>query len=729
MDAPGKTGWLGFLQDDLEETKKPFYKRREFILALLIFAFGLAIYLPGIGGYPLWDPWEPHYSQVAMEMNEHGSWLVPHYRNKTRWFSKPVFPLWMFKTSFIIFGQNEFAARFHVVLMASLGLAMICFLMGRLFNWKAGLLSALILGASPQYFFLARQAIYDGPYVVIQTIAIACLMVGLFAKPEKPRYIYAFWVVSAFAMLSKGLLSVVLPASIIGAYIIATWDWGILKRMRFTRGLVIFLALASPWFIFMTCKYGYPYFKSFFIYHHFERMAGLIKKPNDTFELYVQQLFYATFPWSAFLPMALMRFFSGSNAEDNGERRKKLFFFLSFAMPYIFFSLGSTKFNHYIFPVIPFLAVILAVYLVKMVEEPWKPYMRIDIILAVFIFAILAKDLVTNYKHLIHLFVYYYDRPLPRGLADSIRPVFYAIFIPMGFAIGLPLIRRRLNALCVTGLLALAIVFSLFMNNWVMPRLADTFSQKKLWEAYTAQAKNGEPVCEYHSWQRRSVSYYFNNESKYIDSRKSKRGERFFKRPGKWFCMVDRSQYSRLREKVKSISDRDLYLVNSDHPTTYLVATEPLKEKKRQEKKYLLENMPVLQNRLKAVWDDSIELLGWEIPKEKVKIGDKVELNLYFKALRDIEKDYRIFIHGEVRNTVGRLNGDHYPAGGNYPTDRWKAGQIIKDTWSGVITSRISTGSMDFYIGFFDKDGRLKITDGPVDRNGRVQTGSVKIRD
>src|SRR5690242_10927742 len=40
--------------------------------ALLL--LGGLIYLPRLGGFPLWDPWEPHYSQVAWEMQQHDTW-------------------------------------------------------------------------------------------------------------------------------------------------------------------------------------------------------------------------------------------------------------------------------------------------------------------------------------------------------------------------------------------------------------------------------------------------------------------------------------------------------------------------------------------------------------------------------------------------------------------------------------------------------------------------------
>lgn len=712
--------------DDAAQKELPFYLKREFLVGLLVILVTLAMYLPNLGGYALWDPWEPHYSQVAMEMNQVDTWMVPTYRHSNRWFSKPVILFWFLKPSFMVFGQTEFAARFPIVLISIFGLVMFNFLMGRLFNWKVGLLTTLILATSPQFFFIARQTIFDGVYVVFQMLAFGFLLLGLFKYPDKLRWIMGFWIFSGLAMLSKGLLAIVLPVAAVGTYIIVTWDWAMLKRMRIGRGLLVFAAVAAPWFVFMTWKFGYSYFHSFFIYHHFERAAGLIHKPNSTFDLYVRQIFFATFPWCAFLPMALVRFLRYGSDDIYGRTRKNLMLFLIAVMPYIFFTLSSTKFHHYIFPVIPFLAVIVAVYLAKLISQPEKPIVRLEIILAVFIFAIMAKDLVTNYKYLIHLFIYYYDRALPKSVNP--RDVFYAFFIPMGLVMGVPLIWKKVKTGHVVALGVLAIGFSIYCNAFLMPALTDTFSQKKLWEAYNKLATNNEPVCEYHSWERRSVSYYFNNKSEYLSSRKSNTTKRFFSKPGKLFCMVDRNVFSKLRNKVKSENDRDLYIVNSDHPFTYLVATEPPESLKKTKGKYVLNSPPIVPNRVEAEFEGKIRLLGYETDKKSYRIGEPITLVTYYEVLQDMDTDYTIFIHGRVSGGGGRMIGDHTPVNGTHPTDQWKKGTYIMDKWSGRISKRVSSGHMNFYIGFFNDKGRLEVTKGPNDGENRVKIGSVRIK-
>ena len=71
--------------------------------ALVIFLIGCLIYLPRLGAYPFWDPWEPHYTQVAWEMQERLTWNNPWYRGLDNWWSKPILMLWLLRASLGVF--------------------------------------------------------------------------------------------------------------------------------------------------------------------------------------------------------------------------------------------------------------------------------------------------------------------------------------------------------------------------------------------------------------------------------------------------------------------------------------------------------------------------------------------------------------------------------------------------------------------------------------------------
>ena len=60
----------------------------------LVVLFAAAIFLPWLGSAGLWDPWEPHYGEVAREMIVRGDYVYPRWES-AYFFSKPVLLMWL----------------------------------------------------------------------------------------------------------------------------------------------------------------------------------------------------------------------------------------------------------------------------------------------------------------------------------------------------------------------------------------------------------------------------------------------------------------------------------------------------------------------------------------------------------------------------------------------------------------------------------------------------------
>jgi len=772
---------------------------KDYAVLIAIIAFVLAAYLPSLGSHPFWDPWEPQYAQVAHQMKEKTDqgqleyWLKPFYRDNDNWLSKPIFHLWIMNASFRIFGESEFSGRLPEVLMGLFAVLFVYFAVRKLWGRRAGIFSAAALATSPMFFLIARQNIVDMPYVAWQTAAIMSLMLGLYGgKITEGRYVYWFWFFTGWGLLTKGLLCLMFPGVILFAYIIISGDFGVLRRLRILKGMLIFFAVGWPWFLFMMIEYGPLYYlRTFFWYHHFRRYAGDISKPNSTFDLYVKVFVFALFPWSAFLPAIVVRMTADLRDFINA-RSKEFFLFLSMIMPYIFMSYASTKFNHYIFPALPFAAVLAGVYLDRLIDRLDTNGARLELFFSLLLFGIFAKDIVTDKKTILHLFIYYYDR----ALDPNVKPwfefslafwtgavalfslwlspyyrgrkfVFAAVEAFFGVAViggiityfvlfNMP--EERLGAIIVAaaaasgalcfamvnfldrqkGAVAALVVFFaafvgfLFAVNYklVLP-LADIFSQKPLYEAYLRMSPEREPICEFRPWQERSVSYYLQNRYTYLPSHKMEkkyddRLKRFFDRPTRVFCILDIGSYDQLKQKVKTLTGKELYIVYRDHPISYLVSTGEPPDMDELINKNLATEPIALQKPINAVFDDKIKLLGCNVTPDSVKKNDSVQVECYFKCLKKIEGDFAVFIHGDSDDGSGRINGDHMPVDGNYPTDKWKPGQIIRDRWTRAIPPSITGGRINFYVGFFRENYRMPVTDGDHNEN-RVYVGGVEI--
>ncbi|MDH5673138.1 MAG: glycosyltransferase family 39 protein [Myxococcales bacterium] len=161
---------------------------------LQVFVIGSALYLPLLGGFGLWDPWETHYGEVAREILARDDWISLWWA-QDRWFwSKPIFIFWsealLWSASGVgfmpdsHFQHSEWVLRLPIYLIAISALLAVYFTVSRRFDSRAGRLSALVLSTTPYFAFLSHQAITDMPFVGQMTIAVMLFLAAVHSDPE-----------------------------------------------------------------------------------------------------------------------------------------------------------------------------------------------------------------------------------------------------------------------------------------------------------------------------------------------------------------------------------------------------------------------------------------------------------------------------------------------------------------------------------------------------------------
>ena len=53
----------------------------------------------------------------------------------------------------------------------------------------------------------------------------------------------------ALALLSKGLIGLILPGAVLVLYTLFARDWVLWRRLYLGSGLILFLVIAAPWFV------------------------------------------------------------------------------------------------------------------------------------------------------------------------------------------------------------------------------------------------------------------------------------------------------------------------------------------------------------------------------------------------------------------------------------------------------------------------------------------------
>jgi hypothetical protein len=143
-------------------------------------------------------------------------------------------------------------------------------------------------------------------------------------------------------------------------------------------------------------------------------------------------------------------------------------------------------------------------------------------------------------------------------------------------------------------------------------------------------------------------------------------------------------------------------------------------------KAHILTEAPDPQYPVGARFGDKIELIGFDISNPLVA-GKPVTFTWYWKALSDIEDNWKVFVHFDSSEKSFRQHLDHHPLGGLYQTGRWKKGQIIKDVQKITIESDYPNGQAVPYIGFYKGDQRLPIKNGVKKTQDRRVIGPALV--
>ncbi len=734
---------------DLRRTG-PLLKIDRYLIFFLLVVAAL-LYIPLLGNHHLFDPWENHYSQVAWETMQHGDWARLWYRNQNNFWSKPPMLFWMLMV-FFRFGISEFTARLPMALLSLGVLSGFYIMLTRLFKRRVAFISSLILMTSPSYFMLSRHVVVDLPFVGFNTIAILCLTLYVTGKfrendmisippgrfnisiPRRDFFLYMFYFSAGLAFLSKALLSIVLPGIILFMYMLVTGNFGIFFRWKHFKkhllGFLIYLAVVMPWFGYMWYDAGKRFVDIFIVYHHFKRAAGVIHKPNDLYTMYIQVIGYSLFPWIMFFPAAMLSFFRGDR--KIGEYRKHIFLFFAFTGPFFFYAFSSSKFYHYIAPVIPFAAIIIGHYLSSLMHTKWTWGRKAEIASALFILGAVGNDIGSKQGLLVHLVTFYQNRSLP--YIPSYIWVTSITFGIAGLMFFISIYSKKIRSLAFPVLFVLTSGFMIYYFAMAMPEISRIYCLKPLTEKYLEISPDRDPIADYYKWFRRSTSFWLKNNITFLKREKEKKVLRFFKSPGRKYVILKNYDIKKFKRIVKRINKKANVIKKG--PLNSLMEVVGPGEKLNLERasKYILDSPPEDMVNVNAVFDDVIELLGYTIKSgsETPREGETVSIELYFKALKsNIAKDYTVFLHNEGNKGDKRTKGDGAMADGAYPTTYWKKGDIVRH----VTRARIPRNNKnDYYIpwvGIYQEDYRASISNPdevPNDGDNRLELIKLQIK-
>jgi 4-amino-4-deoxy-L-arabinose transferase-like glycosyltransferase len=293
-----------------------------------------------LGAAPLFDVDEGAFSQATLEMFERGDFLSPYLNGEPR-YDKPILVYWLQAASVALFGPTEWAFRLPSALCAALWAWLVFAFARKRYGEERALFAAVTLSTSLGVYIIGRAATADA--LLNCLLAAAMFAAWQHLATGRRGWLYATHAAIALGVLAKGPIAILVPGATTFLFCLAKRDartWA--KAVFDWRALLVFLAIAAPWYAAILAREGWPFVQGFFIKHNVARFGGPLQGHGGSLLYYFPVLVLLSLPYTALIvPVA---------AHVRALWRDELaaYLLLWFAFVFVFFSLSGTKLPHYV---------------------------------------------------------------------------------------------------------------------------------------------------------------------------------------------------------------------------------------------------------------------------------------------------------------------------------------------------------------------------------------------
>jgi 4-amino-4-deoxy-L-arabinose transferase-like glycosyltransferase len=340
------------------------------------------------------------------------------------------------------------------------------------------------------------------------------------ARYQAPLQLYIAAMMCGLAVLAKGLAGLGLPLIIFVAYLAFTWNWRRLRRAQLPWAVAIsvlaLLVVAVPWHHAMFVRHGGAFWNELFGDNHWRRMVLGRHGDRGTFEYFIRELGYSLLPWVAIAPAALVTMVMRRAAD---ARRQAVYWLgaIWFVAGYAVVSMSMTKFHHYVLPAIPGLAIVIGCFLDDLIERRDGRRGLLVALVGLPLLLLIASDLLTEKQaaqRFLWLFSYDYihsprGRPWPQQLDFSTPLIIFSAAFAL-LTLGLSV--RRVLRPAAAGLCGVAVLFTWFLLDVYMRRVAPFWSQKDTIATYYKARRSKEERLIAYQMYWRGETFYTKNE-------------------------------------------------------------------------------------------------------------------------------------------------------------------------------------------------------------------------
>src|SRR6201996_6064641 len=342
-----------------DTTERQFLSRGALLLLLLAFAI---LWFAPLDYRHLVPSDEGRYAEMAREMFVTNDWITPRY-NGYKYFEKPPLQTWANALTFAWFGIGAWQARLYTALTGFAGVLLIGFTGARVFNAATGVFAAIVLATSPYWNLMGHFNTLDMGLSFWMELTLCALLLA--QRPNLPTgqvrlWMWVCWASMALAVLSKGLVGVILPGAVLVLYTLIARDWALWKRLHLIGGVILFFAIVTPWFV-LVQERNPEFLNFFFIVQQFKRYLTPEQNRPGAFYYFVPVILVGFLPWLS-VSVQSIRHALRLPRQPNGFSPVAMLLVWA-AFIFLFFSASHSKLISYTLPVAPALALVIGMYL------------------------------------------------------------------------------------------------------------------------------------------------------------------------------------------------------------------------------------------------------------------------------------------------------------------------------------------------------------------------------
>jgi 4-amino-4-deoxy-L-arabinose transferase-like glycosyltransferase len=319
------------------------HEARSFAHLLWVVLIAFIMIFGRLGALPLISPDEGRNAEVAREMMESGSWLVPTY-NGLAYLDKPAFYFKTVALSFSLFGVSEASARLSSAFCGFSLLAVAFLWVRREYGRTTALLAVAVLATTPLFVAFSRIVIFDMTLALFVCSAVfAGYLAGTGGEQDRRRWSLAAMTLMSLATLVKGPVGFVVPLLVLGVFNWLDARKGVTRSLLSPLNLLLFVAIVGPWFAGVSIRHpDFPYYG--LVKESLARFGTAEFKRTQPPYYYVAIIAACFLPWSILLPEALVSAWRARSRWTSADRL--LIVWASVVV--VFFSLSQSKLPGYI---------------------------------------------------------------------------------------------------------------------------------------------------------------------------------------------------------------------------------------------------------------------------------------------------------------------------------------------------------------------------------------------